>query len=65
MMQVIIEIEGIYNHQIDRYCQPVEYGNWQDVILKNQIQLKVANIFNYFTTSRLIVNDRSHTSIRS
>ncbi|WP_309741772.1 hypothetical protein [Chamaesiphon sp. OTE_20_metabat_361] len=43
VMQVMTGIEGIYNPQLDRYCQPVEYENWRDVISKNRIQLEIAN----------------------
>lgn len=43
LMQVMTGIEGIYNPQINCYCQPVQYENWQDVILKNKIELEVVN----------------------
>ncbi len=43
VMQVMTGIEGMYNPQLDRYCQPVKYQNWQDVIFKNRIQLEIAN----------------------
>ena len=43
MMQVMTGIEGMYNTRLARYCQPGGYENWRDVILKNQIQLEVAN----------------------
>jgi hypothetical protein len=42
-MQVMTGIEGRYDTRLARYCQPAEYDIWQDVVLKNKIQLEVAN----------------------
>jgi hypothetical protein len=43
MMTVMTGIEGTYNPAIDRYCQPREYETWKEVVLKNKIQLEIAN----------------------
>ncbi|AFY93737.1 hypothetical protein [Chamaesiphon minutus] len=39
VMQVMTGIEGTYNSQLDRYCQPREYETWKEVVSKNKIQL--------------------------
>ncbi len=43
LMKVMTGIEGSYDTQISQYCPPAEYLNWLDVVLKNKIQLEVAN----------------------
>ncbi|PSB40229.1 hypothetical protein [Chamaesiphon polymorphus] len=45
VMQVMTGIEGTYNPQIDRYCQPDEYENWQEVVRKNRVQLELKHSF--------------------
>ena len=43
MMQVMTGIEGRYDDRINHYRQPAAYANWQDVVLKNRIQLEITN----------------------
>ncbi len=40
-MFMMTGVEGYYNEQTHTYYPPGEYENWQDVILKNKIQLYV------------------------
>jgi hypothetical protein len=43
MMTVMTGIEGEYNPQIHSYCQPAKYETWKNVVLKNKLQLAVAD----------------------
>jgi hypothetical protein len=45
VMQVMTGIEGTYNPQIERYCQPGEYENWKEVVQKNRVQLELKHNF--------------------
>ncbi|MCB9481617.1 MAG: hypothetical protein H6680_07345 [Desulfobacteraceae bacterium] len=48
LMFKITEIEGCYNSGKNCYCQPHNYLNWKDVVLKNNIELKVCDNFLVF-----------------
>jgi hypothetical protein len=43
LMTVMTGIEGEYNPQIHSYCQPAKYETWKNVVLKNKLQLAVAD----------------------
>jgi hypothetical protein len=42
-MTVMTGIEGAYNSHINHYCQPAAYETWKEVVIKNKIQLEIAN----------------------
>lgn len=43
VMMVMTGIEGTYDSHLNRYYQPEAYETWKEVVLKNKIQLQIAN----------------------
>ncbi len=40
-MAVMTGIEGKYDISTNQYNPPAEYKNWQEVVLKNKVQIEV------------------------
>jgi hypothetical protein len=43
LMEVMTGIQGRYDCRTERYCQPVTYQSWKEVVVKNKIQLDIVN----------------------
>ena len=55
-MAVMTGVEGYYNVPTNTYNPPKEYGNWENVVLKNRIQIHVKD--NLFVINRNPPNNR-------